>query len=82
MTIITNFKRFIILKGKILLKYNIIVPITFFIWCISTYLLNMLNVDNNILLMLYTIMYFVIYIFVNFIYNSIKFLKNKELGGR
>lgn len=82
MTIFTNFKRFIILKSKILLKYNIIVPITFFIWCISTYLLNMLNVDNNILLMLYTIMYFIIYIFVNFVYNSIKIFKNKELGGR
>ena len=78
-----NFKSFVIVKIKILLKFNKIVIITFLLWLLSTiFVINNFKMNNyNILFLIYIVNYFMLYGLVNCLYNSLKFIKYRKTGG-
>lgn len=70
---IDKFNPHILRKIKLLFKYNVIVPVTVIIWIALCILLgNLLITNKNIYFLSIIILYFIIYSFVNFIYNLIK----------
>ncbi len=77
-----NFNKFIIKRIKILLKYNKTIISVFIIWLLfSLFLTNKLSINNNYIILLYILSYFIIYIIMNFIGNTIKFIKHRKTGG-
>lgn len=80
-TLISIFERNIDRRFRLSIKFDKIFRYTLILWFILSIVLSLIIKNSNIMLTIYVLSYFVIYAFINFIANIIRYYKNYDEGG-
>ncbi len=80
-TLISIFERNIGRRFRLSIKFDKIFRYTLILWLILSIVLSLIIKNSNIMLTIYVLSYFVIYAFINFIANIIRYYKNYDEGG-
>lgn len=80
-TLISIFERNIGRRFRLSIKFDKIFRYTLILWFILSIVLSLIIRNSNIMLTIYVLSYFVIYAFINFIANIVRYYKNYDEGG-